>query len=397
MKVDQQTFDKIKDLYGYAIAQEHVGRRVLMREFDISRSAAEEVLEEIRNPTVDPDAVVVIDSIQEYEYDDEEDIYTFYATDPFGEDCEFSEEGRVIRKMKKDYCMRGYTKKETALNSGYDPVLFNDLRKIFDWTHKSIPATEEEMRERKAEEVAERLAMQQKKADARKELEKKKKRELEKLTSTDKNEREELNLNWKNNIHLCRQKVEERTEKVREASNTVNFGKRADILEEIFDDFINKYLTRLKENQIEETNERLQKILGLSEVQIKDIDNSIQIEGKEDVSEGQRLSVAYAYLSTLFEDSAVDVPFVIDSPAVSIDYEKRAEVAPIISNLFDQLVIFLISSEREHFVSELESGDIKYCTVHKTEIPGEVEKKLDKNYFMSFQSEDEEQEIEEVA
>jgi len=223
---------------------------------------------------------------------------------------------------------------------------------------------------------------------------KEKKQELRELTSTDKNEREELGLNWKNNIHLCRQKVEERTEKVREASNTVNFGKRADILENIFNDFIDKYLTKLKEDQIEETNERLQKILGLSEVQIEEIDSSIRIEGKEDVSEGQRLSVAYAYLSTLFEDSAVDVPFVIDSPAVSIDYEKRAEVAPIISDLFDQLVIFVISSEREHFVSELNSGDIEYCTVHKTEIPGEVEKSLDKDYFMNFQSEIEEEDAE---
>lgn len=228
---------------------------------------------------------------------------------------------------------------------------------------------------------------------------KKKEQELRELTSTDKNEREELGLNWKNNIHLCRQKVEQRTHKVREASNTVNFGKRADILEDIFEDFIDKYLTKLKEDQIEETNERLQKILGLSEVQIEDIDSSIRIEGKDDVSEGQRLSVAYAYLSTLFEDSAVNVPFIIDSPAVSIDYEKRAEVAPIISDLFDQLVIFVISSEREHFVSELDSGDIEYCTVHRTEIPGEVEKSLDKDYFMNFQSETEEQDtkIEEVA
>jgi Mg2+ and Co2+ transporter CorA len=224
---------------------------------------------------------------------------------------------------------------------------------------------------------------------------KQKEEELRKLTSTDKNEREELGLNWKNNIHLCRQKVEERKERVREASNTVNFGKRADILEDIFDDFIDEYLSTLKQNQIDETNQRLQKILGLSQVQIEDIDNSIKIKGKEDVSEGQSLSIAYAYLSTLFEDSAIDVPFIIDSPAVSIDYEKRAEVAPIISDLFDQLVIFVISSERERFVDELDSGDIKYCTIHKTETPGAVEKSLDKDYFMDFQSEEEE--LEEVA
>jgi DNA repair exonuclease SbcCD ATPase subunit len=245
--------------------------------------------------------------------------------------------------------------------------------------------------------LSERLEELTEQKEEEKRQKRQKEQERRKLTSTDKNEREELGLDWKNNLHLCRQKVKDRKKEVREASNTVNFGKKADILEKIFEDFIDQYLKELKQNQIDETNQRLKKILGLSEVQIEDIDNSIKIKGKEDVSEGQSLSIAYAYLSTLFEDSAIDVPFVIDSPAVSIDYEKRAEVAPIISNLFDQLVIFVISSERERFVSELDSGDIKYCTIHKTEQPGEVEKSLDKDYFMDFQSEVEEEEIEEVA
>lgn len=221
-----------------------------------------------------------------------------------------------------------------------------------------------------------------------------KQNELNELTTQNKNEREQLGLSWKDNIHLCRQRKNTLEKKLRQASNTVSFGKKGDLLEEIFNDFINDYLSKLKQKQIHETNRRLQQILRLSDVKIEDIDNSIQIEDREDVSEGQRLSVAYAYLSTLFEDSAVDVPFIIDSPAVSIDYDKRAEVAPIISNLFNQLVVFLIPSERQHFVSELKSEDIKYCTVHKTERPGEVEKKLDQSYFMNFQSDTE---IEEVA
>ncbi|MDZ7731416.1 MAG: hypothetical protein U5K37_11680 [Natrialbaceae archaeon] len=118
-------------------------------------------------------------------------------------------------------------------------------------------------------------------------------------------------------------------------------------MENIFDNFIDKCLKSLKDKQIEETNEKLERILGLSKVQVEDIDNSIKIEDRDDISEGQALSIAYAYLSTLFEDSPLDVPFVIDSPAVSIDYEKRAEVAPIISDLFEQLIIFVISLRDE--------------------------------------------------
>jgi hypothetical protein len=219
-----------------------------------------------------------------------------------------------------------------------------------------------------------------------------KQEELRRLTSNDKNEQQEFGLDWKNNIPLCKRKREQRKEELRKASGTVNFGKKADILEDIFDDFIDKCLESLKEKQIEETNEKLERILGLSKVQVEDIDNSIKIEGRDDISEGQALSIAYAYLSTLFEDSALDVPFVIDSPAVSIDYEKRAEVAPIISDLFDQLIIFVISPERRSFVDELESNDIQYCTIHKTDTPGVIEKHLDKDFFMDFQSEEERQE-----
>jgi len=212
------------------------------------------------------------------------------------------------------------------------------------------------------------------------------------LKTNDKNEQQEFGLDWKNNIPLCKRKREQRREEVRQASDTVNFGKKADLLENIFDNFIDEYLKSLKDKQIEDTNEKLVRILGLSKVQVEDIDNSIKIEGRDDISEGQALSIAYAYLSTLFEDSALDVPFVIDSPAVSIDYEKRAEVAPIISDLFDQLIIFVISPERRSFVDELESNDIQYCTIYKTDTPGEIEKHLDRDFFMDFQSEEERQE-----
>lgn len=216
--------------------------------------------------------------------------------------------------------------------------------------------------------------------------------ELRRLKTNDKNEQQEFGLDWKNNIPLCKRKREQRRGEVRKASGTVNFGKKADLLEDIFEDFIDECLKSLKEKQIEETNEKLERILGLSKVQVEDIDNSIKIEGRDDISEGQALSIAYAYLSTLFEDSALDVPFVIDSPAVSIDYEKRAEVAPIISDLFDQLIIFVISPERRSFVDELKSNDIQYCTIHKTDTPGEIEKHLDRDFFMDFQSEEERQE-----
>lgn len=180
MKADESTFRKIKDLYGYPIYQGHVGRRVLMREFDLSRSAAEEVLEKIREPSVDPDSVVMIDSIEDVEYLSAEDEYQFHGEDPFGEPCTVSHSGQKIRSMKKDYTMRGYTQKETAINNGLDPVIFTEIKKVMEWTHDSVPATDEELREQSSEEAAERLALEQKKSETRQKIEKVNQRELRK-------------------------------------------------------------------------------------------------------------------------------------------------------------------------------------------------------------------------
>ncbi|QCC51441.1 AAA family ATPase [Halapricum salinum] len=236
----------------------------------------------------------------------------------------------------------------------------------------------------KLEDLSNKIQKQQKEMEEKEEV-------LEALTTNDKALQEQLGLDWKDNIPLCKHTRNKYEKQIRQASGTVHFGKKADLLEEIFDEFIDRCLESLKNKQIEETNHKLERILGYSRVQVEDIDNSIIVEGRDGTSEGQSLSIAYAYLSTLFEDSKLDVPFVIDSPAVSIDYDKREEVAHIISNLFDQLVIFVISPERERFVSELDSDDIQYLTVHKTDTPGEVVKHTSEDTFMEFQSEEEEE------
>jgi hypothetical protein len=178
MQIDNSTFRKIKDLYGYAIAQEHIGRRTLMDEFDISRSEAEEALEAIRSPSGDGSDVVLVDRITDVMFDAESGEYEFAGEDPFGEPMSFFLPETTVKQMKRDYCMKGYTQKETALKAGVQKATFVQIRKAMEWKHASIPATEEELRGRSAEEVAQDLAMEQKKAEAKKELERSEKREL---------------------------------------------------------------------------------------------------------------------------------------------------------------------------------------------------------------------------
>lgn len=213
------------------------------------------------------------------------------------------------------------------------------------------------------------------------------------LTTDDKGLRQKHGLDWNNNIPAAKREKTKYEEKVEEATDTVTFSAQAEKLELIFEEFVDRTVKSVKKEQIQRTNERLERILKRSSVQIESIDDSINLRNKSGSSEGQSLAVAYAYLSTLFEESEVDMPFVIDSPAVSLDHKVRREVAPIISGLFDQVVAFVISTEKSGFVENLDpdgEDDMKYYTVYKTGKPGELAIHTDRDFFMEFTSEEEE-------
>lgn len=221
-----------------------------------------------------------------------------------------------------------------------------------------------------------------------------KKKKLELLTSDDKGLRQKHNLDWESNIPEAKREVTKFQKKMEEATDTVTFSSQAEKMDAIFEEFIGRAISDVKREQIENTNKRLNRILKRSSVQIESIDDSINLKNKSGSSEGQSLAVAYAYLSTLFEGSAVDMPFVIDSPAVSLDHKVRSEVAPIISDLFDQVIAFVISTEKEGFIENLKPAtedDINYYTVYKTEKAGELRTHTDRDFFMQFTSEEEEE------
>lgn len=240
--------------------------------------------------------------------------------------------------------------------------------------------------------------LEEKKQDLTREIETertardRKKQKIKLLTTDDKGLRQKHGLDWQNNIPAAKREKTKYEEKVEEATDTVTFSAQAEKLELIFEEFVGRTVESVKADQIQKTNERLERILKRSSVQIESIDDSINLRDKSGSSEGQSLAVAYAYLSTLFEESAVDMPFVIDSPAVSLDHKVRREVAPIISGLFDQVIAFIISTEKSGFVENLEPDHeegIKYYTVYKTEKPGELATHTDRDYFMQFTSEEE--------
>lgn len=75
-------------------------------------------------------------------------------------------------------------------------------------------------------------------------------------------------------------------------------------------------------------------------------------------------SIAYCFLGTLFEDSELEFPFIIDSPTGKMDFEKRQAIADIIPLVFNQMIAFVQSAEVERFADRFYANpDSQYLTV----------------------------------
>ena len=124
--------------------------------------------------------------------------------------------------------------------------------------------------------------------------------------------------------------------------------------------------------------------------------NVVQAQ-KQQVSEGQSLAIAYAFLTSLFEQASYRLPFIVDSPAGSLDLRVRREVAELIPVLFEQMIMFVISSEREGFAEPFyDRAGVRFRTIWRddsmrTQISEDVK------FFKQFHSDDSGQKVGKVG
>lgn len=210
---------------------------------------------------------------------------------------------------------------------------------------------------------------------------------LDALNETRKEKFESLNLDYKNNIFLCDKLIEELTNQLAEATDTVEFKNKALVLKSVLKQITERSLIRLKDDILIKTNERICKILARKDIKISTIGKCLTLSDRDGVSVGQELSIAYAFLSTLFSQSPHELPFIVDTPAAPLDLSVRREVAEILPELFSQVVIFITSSERNNFADQFyERDDCNFLTVEKNQ--GGVRLIDDLNVFQNFQSEE---------
>ena len=153
---------------------------------------------------------------------------------------------------------------------------------------------------------------------------------------------------------------------VAEASNTLNLLKKTKIIQAILSKAQEQAREKLRRYMIDGTNQRISQLLTRNPVVLDDIQNSLQLRNRKRGSEGQTLAVSYAFLATIFNQSTYKLPFIVDSPAISLDLNVRREVANFIPDLFDQFFAFTISSERNGFVDTFHqtlNGEVNYLTL----------------------------------
>ena len=158
------------------------------------------------------------------------------------------------------------------------------------------------------------------------------------------------------------------------AESSFRLARQRDVLVEQLSRIEKKALNILRETIRVATNKRLENLILLEQLRVSKIDGALsmtsdRVAERVRVSEGQSLSVAYAFLASLLSEAPIGLPFIVDSPAVSLDLDVRREVGRIIPDLFEQMIMFVISSEQAGFADGF-YGRNDTCFVSLGEAPG---------------------------
>jgi len=174
-------------------------------------------------------------------------------------------------------------------------------------------------------------------------------------------------------IPAAQKKRDEYERKYKTASASYKLTRKCDFLVRQLSQIEKRTLQMLRESIRDKTNERLSSLVQMEKLQIAKIEGALtltsdRVAERTGVSEGQSLAVAYAFLTSLLSEAPFQLPFIVDSPAVSLDLEVRREVGRIIPDLFDQMVMFVLTSEQAGF-SETFYKRKDTCFVSLSEAP----------------------------
>ena len=195
-------------------------------------------------------------------------------------------------------------------------------------------------------------------------------------------------LTEENNLHKANKADREYEAKIASTTKTNAALRKKNIVQALIDEIKVQATKELKQEIIKKTNEKVRRVITDDYIEIDNIDGYIKLKNRDGASEGQTLSIGYCFLGTLFEDSELEFPFVIDSPTGKMDFDKRQAVADIIPLVFNQIIAFVQSAEVERFADRFYgNADSQYLTIVASKETGEVTVHEGIEYFDSYQQE----------
>ncbi|MEZ4706538.1 MAG: hypothetical protein R3A44_04995 [Caldilineaceae bacterium] len=175
------------------------------------------------------------------------------------------------------------------------------------------------------------------------------KRELEKFDVRDDSD-------TSTNIKTVNRRLETAKKDLAEVTNTIELKAKRDILHQVLESAYTLARQNLATEICHDANQRIMTLMPDNHIRIERIDKCLVLEGQAGGSVGEQLSIAYAFLSTLFNRSDQQLPFVVDSPAGAIDLATRRRISKLVPNLSRQFIAFTISAERQDFVPNLKEA-----------------------------------------
>ncbi|EKZ9200988.1 AAA family ATPase [Vibrio vulnificus] len=188
--------------------------------------------------------------------------------------------------------------------------------------------------------------------------------ELDKFDSKDTTQNDERTFG----IEVLEKRIDDAERKLAEITHTLTEKAKRDILKRILNNAHDKARQGITKELCQEANSQISALMPQNNIFIERIEQNLILRGQEGGSVGETLSIAYAFLATLFHRSDHQLPFVVDSPAGPIDLAVRPKIAELIPNLTGQFIAFTISSERECFTAPLKrasSTKIQFITLFR--------------------------------
>ena len=207
--------------------------------------------------------------------------------------------------------------------------------------------------------------------------------QLDIIESKDENNEE---LTEDNNLYKAELLYKDYEHKIASATRTNAALYRKEVVESLVFAIKEQATAELKKEIIRKANEKIQKVITDDFIEIDNIDRYIKLKERSGASQGQTLGIAYCFLGTLFEDSELEFPFIIDSPTGSMDFDKREAVADIIPKVFNQMISFVQSAEVKRFADRFyDNPDAQYLTIVVSPSSGMVEVHEGIDFFDSYQ------------